>query len=182
MRNVRSIMHTICGKGKRWQQTHKIMWRVTHHRRQLGMRAYVKWSHGNALQKPALDKRSTIDCNKEICEHKTGLLLDISHFEKNWSVGFFRYRRDLEIKIPAISQLLLLNNSLHHRHPHERNKALSPKISSLKFQCVLLHLFHVVPQTRCPQRIYLKLFGRKFCQFISCDLSNYSDIMLYLPK
>ena len=123
MQNVRSIMHMICGKGKRWQQTHKIIQRVTHHRRQLGMRAYVKLLHGNALHKPALDKRNTIECNKEICDSIKNIALTW-HMSlwKHCSIGLFRYRRDHEIKIPAISQLLQLNNSFRHRHPHERIK------------------------------------------------------------
>jgi len=139
MQNVRSIMHMICGKGKRWQQTHKIIQRVTQHRRQLGMRAYVKLSHGNALHKPALDKRNTIESNKEICESIKNMAL-IWHISlwKHWSMGLFRYRTHYEIKIPEISQLLLLNDSFHHRHPHERNKVLRLKICFLKFQCVLL--------------------------------------------
>jgi len=36
---------------------------------------------------------------------------------RNWSISLFRYRRDQEIKIPAISQLFPLKSSFHHRHP-----------------------------------------------------------------
>ena len=69
---------------------------------------------------------------------------------QNWSIRLFRYRRDHEIKMPAISQLLQFNSSFHHRHPHERNKVSSTKICSLKVQCLLL-----LPSSPCRPTIPL---------------------------